>query len=466
MSNADNSEAPDRKAPFLDAPRGGKSAIPAIIGEFVARIRAIRLCATEHIAFALESDESFRKELCDQTTTDDSGQMTIVVKSREHLSEVLSRLHGPHSKILAQSLLIFGFSTFDAYLGLLLQELYREVPRLIFRIEQKEVKISDLLTCGDLEEAIGRIIEKDIAGLLRTSYEKQFSTLANRHGVSTLTKFEAWPAFVEAAQRRNLITHCNGVVNAEYVSACEAAECSVDNRIGDTLTVDDDYLRKVLDLLYEVGVMLGHTLWRTADPARIEESERLLTDEVYDLLRREEWRLSKVLGKFAITLPKPKRDLYMRICRVNYAQALKWSGDNAGAMGILDAVDWSGSIRDLRLGVEVLRDNYDDAVSLMKEIGKRGELVNRAAYREWPVFRRFRETDQFKLAYSEVYGAPFVGDLEKQSPIKADNEQQLPDQERVGRIPETGELPMSSSPLPDIEPDDESNGQPGDPGAE
>jgi hypothetical protein len=77
-------------------------------------------------------------------------------------------------------------------------------------------------------------------------------------------------------------------------------------------------------------------------------------------------------------------------------------------MKILGAEDWSGSFRDLRLGVEVLRGNYDEAAKLMREIGKIGELVREAGYRDWPVFREFRESPQFVAAFSEIYGKEFA----------------------------------------------------------
>ena len=44
---------------------------------------------------------------------------------------------------------------------------------------------------------------------------------------------------------------------------------------GTLLEVNAEYLRSALDILYEVGVKLGHTLWRTAAAEKIEESEKV-----------------------------------------------------------------------------------------------------------------------------------------------------------------------------------------------
>lgn len=399
-----------------------KSAIPQTIAHFTSRIRAIRECASEHIKFAEATQVTWLKGFLEEHAADHrinaDGGLEFKLNI-EMVTELTQRLETPHSQILSESLLIFGFSTFDAYVGLLLRNLYREVPTLLFNIEEKKIEVSDLLNSKNLEEVVERIIDKDISGLLRSSYDDQFSVLATRHGLSTLKKIPAWPDFIEAAQRRNLITHCNGTVNSQYTNACSAAGFKLDASIvdGHRLTVDTQYLRNALDTLYDVGVRLGHTLWRKATSECIPISEQVLTDELFGLLTREEWHLAKRIGEFAINIPNQKVELQKRISRINYAQSLKWSGDDAGAMKVLDAVDWSGSIRDLRLGVEVLRGNYDNAVALMREIGRKGELVGKKGYLYWPVFREFRSSEQFKIAFAEIYGATIALESNGQPPI-------------------------------------------------
>ncbi|MCH8148050.1 MAG: hypothetical protein IH987_08680 [Planctomycetes bacterium] len=387
--------------------------VPELIKQHAMRIRLSRECAGEHIQLAQDKFTGWVEEIHKEQITlivTAPGGTTKKIALTEELFTFMKGLPSPHSAILSQSLLIFGFSTFDAFVGMLLRRLYGESQNLIYKFEEKSVRVAELLNCKSIDEAVSNLIERDVSNLLRKSYDDAFGILANRHGINTLKKFASWPSFIEAAQRRNLITHCNGVVNSEYINACKKAEFDLAPDIvpGALLEVDAAYLRSSLDVLYEVGVMLAHVLWRTALTDQIEQSEELLTDEIFGLLLREEWELAKKIGEFAITIPKQKKDLQIRISRINYAQALKWSGDNEGAMKALDAVDWSGSIRDLRLGVEVLREKHDDAAKLMREIGKRGELVREDGYREWPVFREFRKTEQFKAAFKEIYGTEFA----------------------------------------------------------
>ena len=221
--------------------------------------------------------------------------------------------------------------------------------------------------------------------------------------------------------------------------------------------MDEDYVQAALTILYEVGVKLGHTLWRITSPSHIERSGEMLTDGILALLEREEWSLAKIIGEFAVNMPSPASEIQRRLSRINYAQALKWSGDQSGALEILAAVDWTGSIRDLRLGVAVLRGEYDNAAALMRAIGRQGEIVRESGYREWPVFREFRKTKQFTDAFKDVYGKPFDSsdkNIAAATPspnslvVQLDNQPQLPDPPNS-----IGESQMPSQAPPDPPPE-------------
>jgi len=43
----------------------------------------------------------------------------------------------------------------------------------------------------------------------------------------------------------------------------------------------------------------------------------------------------------------------------------------------------------------------------MKDIGKRDE-VGEHGYRDWPLFKRFRDSEQFLMAYEQIFGHPFA----------------------------------------------------------
>ena len=101
-------------------------------------------------------------------------------------------------------------------------------------------------------------------------------------------------------------------------------------------------------------------------------------------------------------------DIDLRIRTINSAIATKFSGDENGCKTTLESLDWSAALRDFRLAISVLSDNFPAAAELMISIGKRGELVDELAYHDWPLFYKFRESPDFLSAYATVYGISFI----------------------------------------------------------
>lgn len=73
-------------------------------------------------------------------------------------------------------------------------------------------------------------------------------------------------------------------------------------------------------------------------------------------------------------------------------------------------------LKDLEEG---LTDRIGDACEIMKRIGKKGEMVKEDSYHNWPLFKSFRTNADFLKTYEEIYGRPFVTELQKKAEDKA-----------------------------------------------
>ncbi len=99
---------------------------------------------------------------------------------------------------------------------------------------------------------------------------------------------------------------------------------------------------------------------------------------------------------------------------VNRAQAYKWSGDKQTTAEILRQQDWSATSDSFKLAEAVLNERYEEAARLMKTIGPSGE-PHKVDYRDWPLFREFRKTPEFRKAYEDVFGQPaFEAEIEEE----------------------------------------------------
>lgn len=346
-------------------------------------------------------------------TPAEAASAGAVIVDAGHQSERLYRSRLPN--VVEQSLFVNLFSEYDFFFGIILRELYRRRPDLLASLS-KQISFDELIKFESIDSIKNSVLEAEIDSIRRESYVEQFSILNRKFGLP-LTKFQEWPDFVESSQRRNLLVHCGGHVSEQYLQVCDAAGYKFAERpkVGDRLSIGQHYFEKSAGLIARVGFMLVHTLWRKVLPSECGRANDDLNDQIYRLLCSKRWRTAAELGTFSLSDPmlNGASDIQRRIRLVNTAIALKNLQKMEEMNRLLSSVDWSASVRDFRFAVCILRDQLDDAVSIMKQIGKRGELVHEIAYHQWPLFNEFRGNPLFLTAYQEVFGYPFYLKAEK-----------------------------------------------------
>lgn len=365
---------------------------------------------------------------------------TIIEASYE--AERLNRSKLP--EIVERSLFVNLFAEYDHFFGVILRELYKRRPDLLASLS-KQISFDELLKFESIESVKASVLESEIESVRRESYVEQFSILQRKFGLP-LTKFQDWPCFVEAAQRRNLMVHCGGHISEQYLSMCDATGYKFSERpkIGERLSVGYPYFERTANLVARVGFMLTHTLWSKVLPAERAQANDELNDQLYKLLCAKRWGLAAELGAFSLgeQMMEGATEIQYRIRLCNTAIALKNLKKVDEMRKLLSTVDWSASIRDFRLAVRILEDDYDGAAQIMKQIGERGELVHEVAYHQWPLFAIFRERPEFQAAYEEIYGFPFYVKAEKTVEAARSRRSASPD-----AAPTSDDVPKRSSTL-------------------
>jgi hypothetical protein len=162
-------------------------------------------------------------------------------------------------------------------------------------------------------------------------------------------------------------------------------------------------------VLFEIGVKLGQVIWRKLQPDDIENADRHLNNVCYQLLIKGHNRLALNLLTFATDTLKKHHDQEMLcILTINKALAHYLSDKKAECEKVIVKHDWSATNDKFKLAIAVLREEYENAIEIMKSIGKSNKHINQDAYRDWPLFRQFRKRDDFKLAYKEIFNEELV----------------------------------------------------------
>ncbi|NIL16552.1 hypothetical protein [Pseudomonas sp. AN3A02] len=394
--------------------------IDGVIKSFIHRVLDIEDCASTFVTIArTEYAEKFNELLqeykeCQEPLGSQQSVEDAVLQQRKIRAVVRSLERHSNSsptQTLERSLFINIFASYDKFVGELLLELYRASPNL-YKGVNREIALCDVLAFESIDELKLSLLEKEIETIKRKSYIEQFKDLGTRFGL-TLTKFDSWPKFVECGQRRNLFTHCDGVVSQQYLQTCQEHKVKLDKAVGvgSQLALSAKYFYETCSVVTEVAIMLAHTLWRKLLPEQLGEADSCLNSLIFDYLHLEHWSNAISLSKFALSLPKVGSDVHDRMFHINYAIALRGIGEVAAAKTVLDKRDWSASIYDFRLAYAVLTDDLNLASELMLRIGSRGEFLAELSYHDWPLFREFRETPEFRRGYKAVYGYEYATKL-------------------------------------------------------
>ena len=118
-------------------------------------------------------------------------------------------IHSNLDRLLRESLFNGMFSAFDVFTGDLLRGIFQKKTTL-FKSLNRTVDVSTILECTTLDELKRNLVEDKIESFRRESYADQFARLESLFGLK-LRNFPRWRDFVERAQRRNLLTHCDGL---------------------------------------------------------------------------------------------------------------------------------------------------------------------------------------------------------------------------------------------------------------
>lgn len=401
--------------PVLEPSGLTDDSVGAAIDRFVHRIRDIKLAARIAIPALSRARREGLSDLSRRLRAlkglaQAPGRFDTAPVFRE-ISDIDRRVdrfqNSMPSAVVESGLFLSLFSTFDAFVGDLVVSLYRLRPESCLSLD-KTITLNDVIAAKSIDSLKRALLAEDIEQLRRRSYSEQFESLGRRFNI-TLTAFPHWPAFIEASQRRNLLTHCDGVVSEQYRSACIAAGVSEQSlpKTGERLELGAKYVYGSCELLIEVGLKLGQTLWRKLAPSEIATADAHLKQCLFNALSLEIWPRARMIGEYAMSLRNIASDVDRRILRINYAQALLFGGATAEAEKTLSELDWTASALDFRLAVAVLERDFERAGALVQQIGKMGEFANEHAYHTWPLFRDFRDSPQFLDSYARVFDHPF-----------------------------------------------------------
>jgi hypothetical protein len=266
------------------------------------------------------------------------------------------------------------------------------------------------LKFGDVETVKESIIEKEIESVLRESHTEQFKWFEKKLALPLRKDLSIWATFIELTQRRNIFVHNDGKVSNQYLQVCKEHNVTLKPEVvlGLELELDMRYFESAFRTLFEIGVKLNQVIRRSLLPQDIESADHSFLIISFELVENRQYQLAKELYDFSDKYIKKfsNEDLRLRIL-LNRAQAYKWLGQDEECRKIIESVDWTATGELYKLGSAVLLEDYDRAIETMKSIGNNEKIIEKVFYKDWPIFKKFRQIEKFKNAYLEIFSETF-----------------------------------------------------------
>lgn len=300
-------------------------------------------------------------------------------------------------------------SHFDAFVRTIIKWVLIKQPGILNSCNTT-FTLSQLVEIGSISDAIDLIIEKEIDEVGRKSHIEMFKWMESKFSIELRKDLPIWPQFIEVTERRNLFVHTDSLITDQYLKVCKENEIDISQiKRGEKLPCSKEYFEKASNIIFEVGFKLAQVLWRKFSPDELEYADLSVNNTGFDFLCDEKFDQTKMILDFALhTLKRFSCDEQKFTMIVNQAQAYKWSGDEVTAKAIIAKEDWTTKTDKFLLAKEVLLDNYSEAYKIMIAIGNNETVMAKSFYREWPLFRKIREEEDFKKIFESIFHEPLL----------------------------------------------------------
>ena len=301
-----------------------------------------------------------------------------------------------HSEILYQNSLISLVSAGEWFLSQILHSQFDQYPNSA-GIADKTLKLSDLQSFENMEDAQQHLIEQRVEDVLRGSFEEWIAFLKNQFKLE-MGYIDKWQnKLVEIIQRRNLLVHNGGNINSIYRrKVAPELQLFTSNDAPLKLSVSEEYLTESINVFEKSFVLIAAELWKKQKP---ENGSRchVLNELAYKHLLSERWDIAESFSLF-VKSDKQTPEITRLTGLINYWQSVKWQGRFEEVRKDVEREDLSAKQEIFRLSRFALLDDEDHFFQLLPQVLKNGGITVEDLH-IWPLFRNMREANAYMTEY-------------------------------------------------------------------
>lgn len=290
---------------------------------------------------------------------------------------------------------------YDIFLTRFLTEILLVYPG-VESVCDKALKMEHHKDAKTLEDVKLAYIKMQVEELMRDSHINQIKWI-DKKLKTDLEKFPFLKDFVFLTELRNIIIHNDGIINGIFKSNLKKFGIDVSGyKLNARLSISYDIMQRSFSCIIAFIVFIYASLCRKILKKEDALCSVINDSIIYEYLCEHKYKrvhlLATLLLESDIKLPKETEDTI----KVNLAIAYKKS-NNDKYKNIASGLESEEC--DIQLAKAVLLDDYETAVKLFKDLGC-GAKFYRGSF-EWPLFDGFRDMEEFKQAFKEIFGEDF-----------------------------------------------------------
>lgn len=314
------------------------------------------------------------------------------------------RLSSSKNKLLYNGAFILLISYFDYLFSDILHIYYKLYPQILSK-EEQSIKLEELKSCSDLEEAIDLIIAREIEKFAYRSFNEKFNYLEEKLQLDCFRSLINWNLILEGVEKRHLIVHNNSKINKKYIRIINSIYKDKEKKelkISKEIIINNDFFSKVLDELLLSGIIIIQNAWRKLFKGEIEKANSMLVDKIYDFLVEEKWYLAEKLCRYGIECDT-NNSLVKTVLLINYCQTLKWQNKTTLLKDKLKGIDTSMLDMSFIVAIDALKSDEESFYKHLKEAIILKKISKNDIF-EWPLFREFRMNNNYARRVGAIYG--------------------------------------------------------------
>ena len=372
---------------------------------------------------AEENEQATTTEENEQATTTEENEKKVILDSGEEIKictseigeyigdvikfkEILKSRNSNYS-ILYKSVLMSLIIYLESTVSDVIKQTCMDYPE---RLGDKTLTLKEVKESGSIDEAISKIVEKEIESLMFKGFDEWIKFLKNnlKLNMEYLNSYQS--ELTEIIARRNIMVHNRGIVNHTYLSKV-SNEYLKDVQLGDVLNVNRRYIDRSMKVISVIGYLILIDVILKVNRGNNEVIDDI-SSLAFDVLYDEKWEvaLEIYLLLYKVKGINAKERLTFQI---NYWQCFKWLDRYDEIKKEVDEIDLSAHTSIFRLCVYALKDEYEKFFGLLnKDFNnlKEAEELDEVALDTWPIFKNIRERTEYNDFKLFIKGEPILRD--------------------------------------------------------